>query len=526
MLLTWLVRTAHLSHQRFSLLTRAPCFAPARQLDQVETAQAVAASAKVAMRMDAKSLQLFEMLMKAGEDQPPQQKHLRLLLENQISALRNAKRDANGKPIKSGRVVWHTEVLQLCTDVYRASPGAYEQLWDGNILCLPNPDTCRKRAATASAASGEYRELYDSLKERLHGLPPHTREMALLFDEINIVGDVAFKIVNGEYRFFGFIDVDGAASNMFGAPPKEITRSEHLKRQVATHALVFQVAELSGETLSSNIRFRQVVGVHGVTNLNASMLHKLFWRTVRNLHFWSDVCVVVSICDGASCNRLFQKMNTHNMGKGTPNTFRTGCTWARNPFRRSRKIFFMSDPAHWIKKVVTHWEKSTAKAGAARYLVLPDFIVQLILKRCPPPPPHLQQCPEPRDSTAGMECYCRLFGRVYSLLGGSDQPFYRSHTAAGSGAPCQLTPQRLEELRSILEIVRAWHAHNAQLPGLTAKQRAARGFSHQLFWDTQIMIEGFLDLLTDLQQRHSRFVVRARMLNQDSLESLFLTTSP
>lgn len=87
--------------------------------------------------------------------------------------------------------------------------------------------------------------------------------------------------------------------------------------------------------------------------------------------------VVVSVCDGASCNRLFQKMNTHQMGKGTPNTFQPGRASCDNPFVYGRKIWFMSDPAHWVKKVVTHWEKS--KPGGCRYLVVPDFLVQLVL---------------------------------------------------------------------------------------------------------------------------------------------------
>ena len=284
---------------------------------------------------------------------------------------------------------------------------------------------------------------------------------------------------------------------------------------MATHALVFQVAELSGET--SPLRFRQVVGVYGVTNLTAVILNKLFWRVVRNLHLYADVHIVVSICDGASCNRLFQKMNTHQMGKGTPNHFQPGRCWCSNPFVEDAKIFFMSDPAHWIKKVVTHWEKS--KRGGARHLLVPDFLIQLILARCPPPAPHQQQQPE-RGATCGMEWYCRVFGRVYELLGGSHEPLFRSHAKDGSGL-CRLTPPRLEELQAALSIVRAWHAHNSQLPGLSAKQRASHGFSHQLFWDTQMMIEGFLGLLADLQQRHGGYVVRARMLNQDSLESLF-----
>ena len=169
----------------------------------------------------------------------------------------------------------------------------------------------------------------------------------------------------------------------------------------------------------------------------------------------------------------------------------------------------------WYMQVVTHWEKS--KPNGCRFLRIPDFLVQMVLVRCPPSGKHIQQTPE-KGRTVGMEWYCRVFGRGYELLGGAREPLYCSH--APDGSPDPWTPPRLEELRSILEIVRAWHAHNTQQAG-TAKEQASRGFSHQLFWDTQMMIEGFLGLLSDLRQRHGCYVVRARMLNQDSLESLF-----
>ena len=57
----------------------------------------------------------------------------------------------------------------------------------------------------------------------------------MIFDEINIVGDLAFKVVKGEYRFFGFIDVPVEAPNLYGAKAKEVSRADLLKRQVATH---------------------------------------------------------------------------------------------------------------------------------------------------------------------------------------------------------------------------------------------------------------------------------------------------
>lgn len=343
--------------------------------------------------------------------------------------------------------------------------------------------------------------------------------MALLFDEINIVGDIAFKVVRGEYQFFGFVDVDGdgGASQLFrkSSSPVEMSREEYLKKHVATHALVFQVAELEGK--AEPLRLRQVVAVYGVHSLNGAKLNDLFWQVVENLHVWSKVQVVVSVCDGASPNRLFQKLNTHKMGKGTPNVFQPGQAYCPNPYVPGRKIWFMSDPAHWIKKIVTHWEKS--RPSGCRYLVVPDFLVQLVLLAFPPPHGYGRSGSE-RGRTTGMEWYCRVFSRLYQLLGGSRETFYRSHTPHSS-ARCPRTPPRLAEMKAILAIVRAWHAHNAQLPGLTPKERSARGFSHQLFWDTQIMVEGFLGLLAELEQVHGSYIVRARMLNQDSLESLF-----
>ena len=138
---------------------------------------------------------------------------------------------------------------------------------------------------------------------------------------------------------------------------------------------------MSGQQLEEKLRFRQVIAIYGVTNLTAATLNKLFWRVVRNLHYWSGVRTVVSICDGASCNRLFQKMNTHKMGKGTPNTFQPGRAWCRNPFVRDEKepkIWFMSDPAHWVKNVRPCMARrchqpSQAKRSQDSYIYFPNL---------------------------------------------------------------------------------------------------------------------------------------------------------
>ena len=47
------------------------------------------------------------------------------------------------------------------------------------------------------------------------------------------------------------------------------------------------------------------------------------------------------------------------------------------------------------------------------------------------------------------------------------------------------------------------------------------GLSHQLFFDIQMMVMGFVGLLSYLELRHGTVAVSARKCNQDSLESLF-----
>ena len=60
----------------------------------------------------------------------------------------------------------------------------------------------------------------------------------------------------------------------------------------------------------------------------------------------------------------------------------------------------MSDPSHWVKKIVTHWEKS-ASGSMTHELRIPDHLVQMILERCPPPAPLVRPGPE-RGETTGI----------------------------------------------------------------------------------------------------------------------------
>ena len=127
------------------------------------------------------------------------------------------------------------------------------------------------------------------------------------------MGDLAFKIANGEYTFYGLVSPEVRAS-LFVVPKGASIVShieEQLKAKQATHALVFQVTTVTG---SSN--FKRVCGIHPVAGLTAVVLDQLFWETVCKLQTISKLTIVAAVCDGAGCNRLFQKIQTSNE-KGT-----------------------------------------------------------------------------------------------------------------------------------------------------------------------------------------------------------------
>lgn len=115
----------------------------------------------------------------------------------------------------------------------------------------------------------------------------------------------------------------------------------------------------------------------------------------------------------------------------------------------------------------------------------------------------------------GEEFYIRVFRRCYDLLASRSQTNYNS-----------VHDSRIEELRTILALVRAWYQcneHFGNVAQLSKTECHKKFLSHQLYWDIQLMIEGFIGLVQYREQRWGlgNADVRARNCSQDSLESLF-----
>ena len=426
----------------------------------------------------------------------------------------------------------HHTLLRRCARVWRMDHRAYEQMAHGDVVILPHPDTVRKHCSNAAGEQDNSSRL-QLIADEVKDFSARGKQVAVKFDEVNTQCGLAFKIKGDSYEFFGFADAISELQ-MFepDAPAADQSIEEKAAKATATHCLFFQVESLGHSS------YRRVAAIHPVNGLNSSGIDTLFWQLVERLNRVCQLTVKAVVCDGAGANRSFIKLNTHGYAKGS-NEFRPGHACCRNQVAPSAGfIWFVPDMSHFLKKSVNNFEKSFPQSGGTREMIIPDAIVQLIVSQvtdiAPPPPSEdddepmepPQQLPEEEQSgrpdignlaykTAGEECYVMLMGRLYELL--TDRvPYYQGSL--------QKEP-RIMELLFILKVVRTWHQYNLALYSIgpkTLAERRAWGLSHQLLFDLECMVEGFVGLVDDLLLEHGSLALLASpTLNQDTLESLF-----
>ena len=99
----------------------------------------------------------------------------------------------------------------------------------------------------------------------------------------------------GKYEFAGLAPPAAVATLFPDKNGTAGTAAERVSAELATHALVFQYTTIGrdGRRLP-----HRVVGIHPVRNLNADLLHELFWETIYHLKVRSKMSVVMAICDG------------------------------------------------------------------------------------------------------------------------------------------------------------------------------------------------------------------------------------
>ena len=135
----------------------------------------------------------------------------------------------------------------------------YEAAQEDGLLYLPTGEHLRRLQRAQGGQTGDDPELYAEFKKDLEGATGAGREVILLWDEINLIGHIAFRIVKGKYQFFGLCDKPCAHLLYRDPKAKPQTLSSKLDSMKASHALVFMVcvsraADHRRRTVSSRAR--------------------------------------------------------------------------------------------------------------------------------------------------------------------------------------------------------------------------------------------------------------------------------
>ena len=441
----------------------------------------------------------FEKLV--SKHAPPAARHLKHLFDAQLRALK----------IKSLRTYWHEEILNWCAKIFRKDRGAYELMWSGQMLLLPHPDTIRKRCAAHYARPGNDDDRYETIRSEMAEFSEIDRNVAVKFDEINTRADLVWKERGGEFELFGLAEVI-IGSRMYGDSTAEPTITD----KVSTHALAFQVESLTR-------KYRRICAIFPVSRLDAAGVNHFWWSVVRRLTHLCSLRVRAAVGDGAGSNRLFFKGNITDgmLGFGSQNLVLEGRAWMWNLASPGGKIFVIPNLSHGAKKAINNLEGSHVGRDEKRRLLLPELLVDAIPSSIPPlfdflPPTIESGGVGPGEDTRGEEAYLYVMRRIYDLMN-SHQPY-----VAGE----QQREPRLLELRFLLKWLLAWRKYNDIVDvghHVSPTERAKWGLSHQLNFDFECAMEGFIGLINAMVSEYGtgRVAVRGRALNQDTLESMF-----
>jgi len=388
------------------------------------------------------SQKLASFMLLAEEEIPPAMVHLRHLLNNNMAVL-----SSKGQR----RCLWHPAVLEACCVIFSSSRAAYAEMYQSGLAALPTPDCIRKLTASAvTSSTGQDVSLYKSVGKEVAEWPDKFREAVLVYDEVDLVGKLAFKKVGKCFCFFGMVDDPGYMAVFSNPNRKERTPFDMIREFKAKAALVFQcvfVHDTFNEELSTERVVRRVVGVHAVSSPPAEVVEAITTETIANLDIYAGVRVIATVSDGASAFRLQQKKATSGKGRGTANIFVSSERF--DDTRPDSVINMMSDISHLIKKAVTilHTSSPTSKS---RFLMIPDYLVQIVFSTRPFPgqPAGRREIGE----TVGLEAYLYMWGRVFELMGSADQPAWFTSNPA--------TDLRIQELEDILKWFEMWHDFN------------------------------------------------------------------
>lgn len=151
------------------------------------------------------------------------------------------------------------------------------------------------------------------LKQKCQNMNERERNVILMIDEIHVANKMAYK--EGK--------LEGSASN------SSLTE--------ASTAQVFMISSILS-------KYKDVVAIIPMKNMNANMLHGMLLKVLKMLHTtgYSVICVI------SDNNRVNRNAFTMLCGdKLQP--------FIQNPFNVTEKIFFLFDSVHLVKCIRNNW---------------------------------------------------------------------------------------------------------------------------------------------------------------------------
>ncbi|XP_078583756.1 uncharacterized protein LOC144866272 [Branchiostoma floridae x Branchiostoma japonicum] len=151
----------------------------------------------------------------------------------------------------------------------------------------------------------------------------------LAFDEVKIKEGLVWEANSN--KLVGFVDLDDTPIDLSTVTSKSPDAHVPCHENVATHVMQFMFKSLFAP-FSFPVAYFLTKGFTGL------QINRMFWSGVSLLHDFG-FHTMLSVCDGASANRTFIRMNCGETGHMCQNPFSSG------------PLFFMSDPPHLMKKL-------------------------------------------------------------------------------------------------------------------------------------------------------------------------------
>ena len=172
------------------------------------------------------------------------------------------------------------------------------------------------------------------------------RFVCLAFDEIKVEENLVFDKSTGD--LVGFVDLGDVELNF---STFENTQT------LASYVMIFLV-----RALIKNFKFS--LAYFGTTGMTATQIMLIFWDAVSLLEMRCNLPVICAVCDGASSNRKFFKMNKFLDDAVTEVVHRSVNLFAKD----YRFIYFFSDAPHLMKTARNCLQHSGESSKSTRLL--------------------------------------------------------------------------------------------------------------------------------------------------------------